>query len=208
MCGRLGGQFVCFHEMGIHIDGHGGFEPGKYERMRLDDEDAMRFPLLVHEPEHRTDEQFALSRDNGDNHSAIEGSTRTKGGHMPLIRDRLEPGATKYFTQAGHRQTAIEQAVHYVREGFANANDLLATALSPTVCEWVIETIYQGAYYHIWEKDCKEYFNAMGVQTGKQPKQRKQSQRRTFSRYVTRVLSSEGIVVPKDVMDALSTMEE
>jgi hypothetical protein len=137
---------------------------------------------------------------------------------MPLIRDRLGHGATQYFTQAGHRQTAIEQAVHYVQEGFArsareNANDLLVSALSPNICEWVIETIYQGAYvreYHIWEKDCKEYFSAMGVQTKKrkQPKQRKQPKRGTFSRYVTGVLSSEGIVVPKDVMGALSTMED
>jgi hypothetical protein len=99
------------------------------------------------------------------------------------LKKPLELGATKYFTQAGHRQTAIEAAVHYVKEGFArsaseNANDPFLSALSPTVCEWVIETIYQGAYlreYHLWEKDCKEYFNAMGVQTKQRRKERKQA---------------------------------
>jgi hypothetical protein len=124
---------------------------------------------------------------------------------MPLIRDRLEHLATKYFTQAGHRQTAIEQAVHYVREGFArsNAHDLLVSALSPPISEWVIETIYQGAYvreYHIWEKSCKEYFSSKEVDT-------KPKKGEAFTALVKRVLSQDLVVdVPEDVMDALSTM--
>src|SRR5262249_51255687 len=102
-----------------------------------------------------------------------------KKGSIPLIRVHPEPGATKFFLQAGHRQTAIEAAVAYVNAGFAQAlseqtNDSLSAAVSAALDRaaitaalasieppWVIETIYQGAYlreYHLWEKSCKEYF--------------------------------------------------
>ena len=40
---------------------------------------------------------------------------------MPLIRTRLELGATQYFIQTGHHRTAIEAAVAYIDAGFARS---------------------------------------------------------------------------------------
>jgi len=124
-----------------------------------------------------------------------------------LIKRPLELGAIKYFTEVGHHRTAIEAAVQYVREGFArsaeNANDLLVSELSPILCEWVIETIYQGAYlreFHLWEKTCKEYFSPKDVNM-------KPSKSVAFTDHVKGVLSSEfALTVPDDVIAALSTM--
>lgn len=128
---------------------------------------------------------------------------------MPLIRKHPEPGATKFLLQASHHRTAIEAAVAYIDAGFARSppehtNDSLASAWSSIEHQWVIETIYQGAYlreYHLWEKSCIEYFSPMGVQM-------KPPSNVSFTEHVKRVLSSSqfGLVVPADVMVALSTM--
>jgi hypothetical protein len=127
-----------------------------------------------------------------------------------LLKKPLELGAIKYFIQAGHHQTAIEAAVGYVDAGCArflqehrNENDNLAFEFSSIECKWVIETIYQGAYlrtYHLWEKDCREYFLSQAAEVPKYPKP-------NFTEYVKRLLSSRFCLdVPNDVMGPLSTM--
>jgi hypothetical protein len=80
------------------------------------------------------------------------------------------PAATYYLTQAGHHLTAIEAAVAYVDAGFARSRseqtDDVSSEFSSIERDWVIETIYQGAYlrqYHLWEKDCKEYLSSQGA---------------------------------------------
>jgi hypothetical protein len=131
---------------------------------------------------------------------------KAKKGGRRLIRVHPELGATKYFIQAGHHRTAIEAAVAYVDERFARSApertaDMLASEFASIEHQWVIETIYQGAYmreYHLWEKDCKEYFLSQGMKPAK---------RAAFTDHVKGVLSCHfDLVVPEDVMDALSTM--
>jgi hypothetical protein len=118
------------------------------------------------------------------------------------------PAATYYLTQAGHHRTGIEAAVGYVDAGFARSrpeqtDDIVSSEFSSIERDWVIETIYQGAYlrqYHLWEKDCKEYFSSQGAPIPK-------TRRLGFTERVEQVLSSRfHIVVPQDVMAALSTM--
>jgi hypothetical protein len=44
-------------------------------------------------------------------------------------------------------------------------DDMVSSEFSSIERDWVIETVYQGAYlrqYHLWEKDCKEYFLSQG----------------------------------------------
>ncbi len=123
---------------------------------------------------------------------------------------KKHPGATYYFTQAGHHRTAIKAAVGYVNAGFTRSraeqtDDIVLCEFSSIERDWVIETIYQGAYlrqYHLWEKDCKEYFSSQGFQI---PQSRGGL---GFTEYVEQeVLSSHfHIDVPQDVMAALSTM--
>jgi hypothetical protein len=69
-----------------------------------------------------------------------------------------ENAATYYLTQAGHHRTGIEAAVGYVDAGFARSrpeqtDDIVSSEFSSIERDWVIETIYQGAYlrqYHLW----------------------------------------------------------
>jgi hypothetical protein len=110
------------------------------------------------------------------------------------------PAATYYLTQAGHHRTGIEAAVGYVDAGFARSrpeqtDDIVSSEFSSIERDWVIETIYQGAYlrqYHLWEKDCKEYFSSQGAPIPK-------TRRLGFTERVEQVLSSRfHIVVPQD----------
>ena len=134
---------------------------------------------------------------------------KPKSRGMRLIRVHPEPGATEFLLQASHHRTAIEAAVDYVNAGFArslpeHANDTLSSELSSIEPQWVIETIYQGAYlrqYHLWEKDCRKYFLSQGVEIPRNP-------RPSFTEHVKKeiLLCRFGLDVPKDVMDALCTM--
>jgi hypothetical protein len=129
---------------------------------------------------------------------------------MVLRRRQLKRGATEFFVQTRYRRTAIETAVGYVDAGFAHSlqehrDDSLAPEFSSIEPKWVIETIYQGAYlrqYHLWEKDCREYFLShlsQGIEITRDPG--------PFPEYVNGLLSSRFLLdIPKDVMDALSTM--
>lgn len=83
-----------------------------------------------------------------------------------LTREYLRPGASLLFIQAGHRRTAIEYAVKSVkgtskRSIDAHRSDPMFGYLEDIMSKWVVETIAQGAYireYHLWEKDCRDYF--------------------------------------------------
>jgi hypothetical protein len=128
-----------------------------------------------------------------------------KEDSMPLIRVHPEPGALEFCLQASQHRIAIEAAVDYVNAGVARAlaehtNDSFWWS---TEQDWVIETIYQGAYlrqYHLWEKGSRTYFLSQGVEISRNPTP-------NFSEHVKGILSSRfDLNVPKDVMDALSTM--
>jgi hypothetical protein len=117
------------------------------------------------------------------------------------------PAATYYLTQAAHHRTAIDAAVGYVAE-FARSrpeqtDDIVSSEFWSIERDWVIETIYQGAYlrqYHLWEKNCKEYFSSQGAPIPK-------TGRQGFTECVEQVLLSHfHIDVPQDVMAALSTV--
>jgi hypothetical protein len=93
--------------------------------------------------------------------------------------------------------------VAYIDAGFARSapehTDDTSSFFASVEHQWVIETIYQGAYmreYHLWEKSCKEYFSPMGPPSGV-----------AFTNHVQQVLSSQfDLLMPEDVMAALSRM--
>jgi hypothetical protein len=126
---------------------------------------------------------------------------------IPLIRVHPDPGAIEYCIQAGHHRTAIETAVRCIEAEFARSlsehtNDSFLSEVVPNVRNWVIETIYQGAYlrvYHLWEKNCTEYFSAKGVNM-------KPRGGVAFTEHLKQVLSSKVGLDVSDVMDALNTM--
>ncbi|MDH4412407.1 MAG: hypothetical protein QE484_03815 [Rhizobium sp.] len=80
-----------------------------------------------------------------------------------------ESGALVPRVQAEHRRDAVQYAIASIHEAVAQADEVfpedeLFSQLSVQHREWVVETLYQGAYlreYHLWEKECKEYFSSM-----------------------------------------------
>jgi hypothetical protein len=88
---------------------------------------------------------------------------------MKLVRKYTEPGASVLRIQLEHRRDAVAHALECI--GWAGMesrklfhDDALYGELDGTWREWIKETLYQGAYmreYHLWEKDCKDYFAAM-----------------------------------------------
>ena len=126
---------------------------------------------------------------------------------MPLTKKPLELGATKFFVEAGHQRTAIEATVAHIDAGVRSfpehADDSLESEFSSIERQWVIETLYQGAYvrsYHSWEKGCKEYFLPKGVDMTP-------PRGVSFTNHVSQVLSSHlSLDLPEDVLVALCTM--
>lgn len=124
---------------------------------------------------------------------------------MPLVRNHPEPGATKFLIQTQHHRTAIGSAIGYVDAGYAQlpTNDSLPSEFVAIEHDWVIETIYQGAYmreYHLWEKFCKEFFSPMGIDT-------KPPRGVPFPDHVKQIIFAHfGLVLPEDVVSALSEM--
>lgn len=88
---------------------------------------------------------------------------------MRLKRPYSEPGALIPRIQAEHRRDAVQYAIAAIHEAVAQGEEVfpedeLFCELSVQHREWVVETLYQGAYlreYHLWEKECKEYFSSM-----------------------------------------------
>ena len=72
-----------------------------------------------------------------------------------------------FFTQAGHRQTAIEMAIDTIRKAFEREikeapDDQANREFLIVGRDWVIKSLLQGAYlreYHAWETDTKQYFD-------------------------------------------------
>ena len=98
--------------------------------------------------------------------------------HPKRLRKSPHPdpvgSATYYFTQAGHRETAIDGAIHVLRDACeaeikAAPSDDVARAFSITARDWVIESLIQGAWireYHSWEVATKEYFDDQHLRDG------------------------------------------
>jgi len=86
---------------------------------------------------------------------------------MPLTLQRniAEFGASRYWVQSKHRETALQYLIRGTT--LKHEENLAAFPGDPTWAElegvmpnWAIETLAQGAYmreYHIWEKETKEY---------------------------------------------------
>jgi hypothetical protein len=113
-----------------------------------------------------------------------------KGAHIPLI-------------QVGHRKTAVEYAVAGInaisKNNVAASEDLLWSEFESTMRDWVLETLYQGAYmreFHLWEKDCRWYFREVGNVELEQ-------KRESFPRMIERVLAEIGVTIQPTTLDSL-----
>lgn len=89
---------------------------------------------------------------------------------MKLCKRYLEvPGTAVYFwTQAGHRQSAIDLAVGALHDLPSDSDDPFSE-MSVAMRQWTIEAVFQGAWvreYHHWETDTKAYFKAMHGRNG------------------------------------------
>ena len=79
-----------------------------------------------------------------------------------------------FFTQTGHRQTAIEMAIAAIREACERAtkeapNDELLPGSNVIGCDWAVKSLLQGAFlreYHAWETDTKQYFDTQHLRNG------------------------------------------
>lgn len=82
--------------------------------------------------------------------------------------------ASRIWVQLEHRKDAIQYAINgigLVRDVNAKAvpDNTFWSSMEDTMKDWVVETLYQGAYlreYHIWEKDCRAYFSAVAQRHG------------------------------------------
>lgn len=86
--------------------------------------------------------------------------------------------ASYFYIQAGHRETAIDQAIQVIRDDAARAAPAAAAQASlnvvdTTISDWVVETLIQGAWlreYHEWEKATKSYFDIQHERNGSKTK--------------------------------------
>jgi hypothetical protein len=86
----------------------------------------------------------------------------------------LTDSATYFFSQAGHRQTAIETAICVIGEACERATkeapkDELFPGSNVIGRNWAIESLLQGAFlreYHKWETDTKQYFDTQQLRNG------------------------------------------
>jgi hypothetical protein len=114
--------------------------------------------------------------------------------------------------QVSYRRDAVQYAVagierHHDAVLDSLGRDPLSLAMEGTMKDWVIETLFQGAYmreYHLWEKDCKSYFPAMALRNNglslPAPKNRK------VTEWVVEMLSLFGVSVPTDVSNRIDRM--
>lgn len=140
---------------------------------------------------------------------------------MKLIRKgflSVDDTAGFYFTQAGHRETAVDHAIQLVREDASKAmlhetGDAIMTELLGPAAEWVIEALLQGAWireYHEWETATKNYFENQHRLNG-QPQvdwKAKITGRAGGASHVDRVrdqLAQFGTTIQTDTLDIIDT---
>lgn len=129
---------------------------------------------------------------------------------MRLVHSVGMRGALGPETQLHHRRTAIEYAVAGItRQHEANAavfeDDALFGELEANMRDWVVETILQGAYlreYHLWEKDCKEYFREMARRNRANLKL-KNRKGLSFADAVEAVIAQFGVTIPTNCLTAI-----
>ena len=134
---------------------------------------------------------------------------------MQLIKRYLDPGAVVNFTQLGHRHTAIEYAIAGIAENYQVnlerlGSDPLTRAMEGSMREWVVETLFQGAYlreYHLWEKDCKAYFGAMAKRNGCELALRTKGGQ-TFTKLIEDMLAAFDVAMPVETMLAIEAMRQ
>jgi hypothetical protein len=87
---------------------------------------------------------------------------------MKLKRPELSSNSASYqFTQASHRQGAVDGAIEIISRDTTQWIEMLSTgspesAVTRTTDAWLVETLVQGAWireYHEWAKATKDYFN-------------------------------------------------
>jgi hypothetical protein len=131
---------------------------------------------------------------------------------MRLVRRHLEPGASIPLIQLQHRKDAVEYAIQGIRKHCdaniaATDNDLMFKEFEPIMRDWVIETLYQGAYlreYHLWEKDCKEYFAVMARRNG----EIRQLRSSTFVPEVVRAVAEYGLTLEPLILERIREMNQ
>jgi hypothetical protein len=131
--------------------------------------------------------------------------------------------------QSLHYRRAIDSALDYASAGLdanpprpeqsvtdtlpqdiASVDSMVWAQIASIERKWVIETIHQGAYlrrYHLWEKECKQYFSAQGFEIPRFLPRHSGTPMR-FTEFVEKKVLSEhfSLTVPDGVMAAIDTM--
>lgn len=110
--------------------------------------------------------------------------------------------------------TAVEYAIAGVGQVHDHnkklfSGDAVFSNMEGVMRDWVIETLYQGAYlreYHLWEKDCKEYFTAMMQRNGQGVSWPKHVGSAGFPAYAVGVAQSFGVTIEPPTLAGLETM--
>jgi hypothetical protein len=132
------------------------------------------------------------------------------------IQRYLENGASVSWLDIQHRKDAIQYVILGIREVYDRdiacfAGDL-RFAETERMRDWVIETVYQGAYlreYHLWEKDCKAYFTALRQRAGKDPLPSKIPKAvQGYPAYATSLACELGLHIDPAIVDGLEVMRQ
>lgn len=120
--------------------------------------------------------------------------------------------ASRTWIQLEHRKSAIEYAVAgigLVRDANARniPGDTFWSSMEDTMRDWVVETLYQGAYmreYHIWEKDCRAYFPAVAQRNGQAIKIKGKGE--PLPKMIRDLLPLFDATMPSSVLDIIEQM--
>lgn len=134
---------------------------------------------------------------------------------MRLEKHYLAGGAVHHSTDLGHRQTAVEHAIEGIGKLHEvhlaqNGQDPLGVVFGEAMRDYAVECLLQGAYvreYHLWEKNCKDYFQAMANRNGATLEMRTKDTQ-PFTSAVARAVAIFGVQMPDDVLGAIETMRK
>ncbi len=130
---------------------------------------------------------------------------------MELRRKFNESSAAAVnYIQVSHRRNAVEYTITGIKQIHEInlellGRDPLTLEMEGVMQAWVTETLFQGVYmreYHLWEKDCKAYFPAMGLRNGGAVK----LEPGPFTDRIRDILASFSVVLPTGIFDAIERM--
>lgn len=133
--------------------------------------------------------------------------------HLKLTHRFGGNDAAVRYIKISHRRDAltyIMSALDHVHRSAAaeGPDDTLSVELNDTMSAWAKETLLQGSYireYHLWEKDCTEYFVEQAARNAV-PLSMKAKGSRPFPERVSHILGRFGVAMPLEPMAAIEAM--